>query len=104
MLCDLNEGLNFLLGKNLKLEITGDNPTNQQAYSASNLYSLKVLQKADDLQRLSGQSGVIVIEKANFLNTNLSADFSIRVPLQGLRELEILSYVIYNAKIYLTRA
>lgn len=105
VLCNLNEGLNFLLGKNLKLEITGDNPTNQQAYSASNLYSLKVLQKADDLQRLSGQSGVIVIEKANFLNTALSADtFSIRVPLQGLRELEILSYVIYNAKIYLTRA
>lgn len=105
VLCDLNEGLNFLLGKNLKLEITGDNPTNQQAYSASNLYSLKVLQKADDLQRLSGQSGVIVIEKANFLNTALNNNsFSIRVPLQGLRELEILSYVIYNAKIYLTRA
>lgn len=104
VLCDLNEGLNFILGKNLKLVIEGNNPTNSKPYSTSNTYSLKVLQKADDLATLSGQSGVIVIEKANFLNLTLNAElFNIRVPLQALKELEILSYVIYNGKIHLSR-
>lgn len=103
ILCDLEQGLNFYLGKNLKIVISGDK-SEGQAYSTTNTYTLKTLQDEADLQgRLEGQSGSIVIENANFLNTTLGERFVSRVALSALSTIEIFSYSIYNGKIYLSR-
>lgn len=101
--CDLKEGLNFYLGKNLKIEITGDKSPGVP-YSTSQTYQLVTLQSESDLQgSLEGQSGSIVVENANFMSTTLSERFVSRVGLSSLRSIEIFSYTIYNGKVYLSR-
>lgn len=101
--CDLKEGLNFYLGKNLKIEITGDKSPGV-SYSTSQTYQLVTLQSESDLQgSLEGQSGSIVVENANFMSTTLSERFVSRVGLSSLRSIEIFSYTIYNGKVYLSR-
>lgn len=103
ILCDLEQGLNFYLGKNLKIVIDGEK-SEGQAYSTSNTYTLITLQSESDLKgRLEGQSGSIVIENANFMAMTLNESFVSRVALSALQQIEIFSYTIYNGKVYLSR-
>ena len=87
--------LDFSYGKNFSVDLTNATKTN---------YELVVANDELSLNELQGQSGVIAVKAANKLKTTLGDKFNVRVALQGLGELEIFSYVIYENKVRLTRS
>lgn len=87
--------LNFSYGKNFSVDLTFATNTN---------YELVVANDENSLNELQGQSGVIAVKDAQKLKTTLGSGFNVRVALQGLGELEIFSYVIFENKIRLTRS
>lgn len=91
----LQVSLNFSYGKNFSVDLTNATKTN---------YELLVANDENSLNELQGQSGVIAVKGANKLKTTLGAGFNVRVALQGLGELEIFSYVIFESNIRLTRS
>lgn len=102
--CDISDGLNFAKGKNLSIDLTNAKDSSGNAYSTTNLYTLKSLQDSTALKEYDGQSGCIAIKSAKFLSTTFGEPFSVRVAMQGMTELEIFSYVVFDGKIRLTRS